>query len=112
MTSDRRISANRENASKSTGPRTANGKTQSSRNALRHGLAASNARPPMANEKIMRLAAMICDNSAEPIEKELAITIAECQITLAGVRAARVAAIEKMRTADLHAHELDLALRA
>jgi len=37
-TSDRRRSANRANASRSTGPKTQAGKARTSRNALRHGL--------------------------------------------------------------------------
>src|SRR3954468_19256610 len=37
-TSDARIQANRRNAQKSTGPKTASGKEQSRRNALKHGL--------------------------------------------------------------------------
>jgi hypothetical protein len=40
MTSLRQIAANRRNASKSTGPRTDEGKHRSSRNAVRHGLTA------------------------------------------------------------------------
>jgi hypothetical protein len=38
MTSNRQIEANRGNAKQSTGPKTAAGKTRSSRNSLRHGL--------------------------------------------------------------------------
>ncbi|MFK4578016.1 hypothetical protein [Bradyrhizobium ottawaense] len=41
MASIRQIEANRSNAKRSTGPKTAAGKTRSSRNALRHGLARS-----------------------------------------------------------------------
>ena len=37
MTSDNKVAANRANARKSTGPRTKDGKTRSSRNATRHG---------------------------------------------------------------------------
>jgi len=38
LSSERQVAANRKNALKSTGPRTAAGKTSSSRNALKHGL--------------------------------------------------------------------------
>jgi len=41
MASKRQIKANRANAKRSTGPKTAIGKVRSSRNALRHGLARS-----------------------------------------------------------------------
>jgi hypothetical protein len=40
MTSDKQIAANRENAKKSTGPRSVGGKRKSRRNAFRHGLTA------------------------------------------------------------------------
>ena len=40
MTTEKQIAANRENAKKSTGPRTLDGKRKSRRNAVRHGLTA------------------------------------------------------------------------
>jgi hypothetical protein len=40
MTSERQNAANRRNAQRSTGPRTVNGKQQTRRNAVRHGLTA------------------------------------------------------------------------
>jgi hypothetical protein len=51
----------------------------------------------LAHEEIKRLAAMICGDDADPIEQELASTIAECQVKLSRVRAARIRAIERMR---------------
>ena len=47
-TSQKRIDANRRNALRSTGPKTAEGKNQSRRNGLVHGLAATVVAP--ANE--------------------------------------------------------------
>ena len=44
-TSDARLRANRDNAKKSTGPRTAEGKHRSSQNALKHGLTATDITP-------------------------------------------------------------------
>jgi hypothetical protein len=41
MATEKQIAANRKNAARSTGPRTMSGKKRSSKNALRHGLAAS-----------------------------------------------------------------------
>ena len=46
MASEKQIAANRRNATNSTGPRSAAGKTRSSMNALRHGLASALGQAP------------------------------------------------------------------
>ncbi len=53
-TSEARILANRENAKKSTGPRTDEGKVRSRRNALRHGLAGEGVVLPPEDEARLR----------------------------------------------------------
>src|SRR5215208_1064070 len=99
MTSKKRIAANRVNWQKGSGPRTKEGKAIASRNALRHGLGA------MPNEAtlrwIERISNAICGTDATLRERELATMIAESQVLIARVRAARRHAIERMRTASV-----------
>jgi hypothetical protein len=60
MASDKQVSANRRNAAKSTGPITLNGKLQSRRNAMRHGLTAATVVPAMEDaEEFERFEAAI-----------------------------------------------------
>lgn len=54
MPSDRQIAANRRNAVRSTGPRTAAGKLQSRRNAYRHGLTAETVIPSLEDAEAYR----------------------------------------------------------
>ena len=98
MTSARRIAANRENAKKSTGPRTRRGKSRASRNAARHGLEGINFGVVGLSKKVARLAKIICRDASDPFRYEQALIIAESQILLARVRAARISALENSRT--------------
>jgi hypothetical protein len=59
MTSDRKLSANRGNAAKSTGPKSVAGKRRSRRNALSHGLAIPAIADPILNNDIIALARII-----------------------------------------------------
>jgi hypothetical protein len=56
MPSDRQIAANRNNAKKSTGPRSEAGREASRRNARRHGLAVAVATDPAFHDDIEKLA--------------------------------------------------------
>jgi hypothetical protein len=93
--SRRQVAANRGNARKSRGPRTATGKTRASFNAMRHGLAAITRRNPVLSPLVDRIAEAICGDDRNPLLLEQALMIAEHEIVLIGVRAERVAAIER-----------------
>src|SRR5258708_2641114 len=96
---DRKRAANRANARRSTGPRTAAGKARVARNARRHGLNAPVAGDPAFAGDIEALARRIC-GLGEPTDAEasdpvlrltlhLARRIAEAQVDLMRVRRVR-----------------------
>jgi hypothetical protein len=96
MTSEAKIAANQRNAQRSTGPRTALAKARVRRNALRHGLAALMVQDPAIAAEVDHLATAICGKDADPMKREQALTIAQCEVALRRVRAARVDLIERM----------------
>jgi hypothetical protein len=97
MTSERKIAANRENSRKSSGPRTAAGKSKASRNALRHGLAAITYRRPAPSAEIERFAERLCGNDDDPILFTHAHAIAESEMVLRMIRMQQIAVIERLR---------------
>src|SRR5262245_53566308 len=94
MPSDRKIAANQQNSQRSTGPRTALAKKRIRRNALRHGLAATIVNAPGIPAETNRLAQAICGSDTGPAQREQAQIIAECELLLLRVRAARVKMFE------------------
>ena len=88
MTSERKIRANRANARASTGPKTAEGRARSIRNAHRHGLSLPVLADPASSQEVEELAREIAGTSTAEIH-ELACRIAEAQIDLRRVRHAR-----------------------
>jgi hypothetical protein len=79
MTSSRQIEANRRNALKSTGPKTAAGKEQSRRNAVRHGLTAKTVISALEDVEDYGAfeAAIIADYDAQSaVERELVLRLA------------------------------------
>ena len=61
MTSQRKITTNRSNALRSSGPRTADGKRRASRNSRKHGVAAAlSGRLPAGAAEVEQLARAIC----------------------------------------------------
>ena len=88
MTSTKKIAASRRNATKSTGPKTAQGKKRARTNALRHGLAAIAPRDPATSAEIERLARWFCGDGATPEQYEHARAIAEEHVILQRVETA------------------------
>ena len=99
MTSETKRAANRRDAVRSTGPRSAAGKKRASQNALRHGLAISLRHDAATRAEIERMAKLICGDGASRLKHELALVIAESEIVLQRARMARVAIIERARNA-------------
>jgi hypothetical protein len=91
MTSEAKIAANRRNAQRSTGPRTAFAKARVRRNALRHGLAALVVGDPT---EVACVAAAIVGPAAGALDSEQAQIVAEAQVTLKQVRRARAQIME------------------
>jgi hypothetical protein len=96
--SRKKISANRRNSAKSTGPKTARGKKRASANARRHGLAAITGRDPAATAERERIAKLICPEGASPLQHEQALMFADSQLLLRRVREVSLAMIERAET--------------
>jgi hypothetical protein len=95
MASERQIAANRQNAQKSTGPRSTSGKKRASNNALRHGLS-----KPMSSAELTRaveaLARDIAGDAADRLTLDLAREAAEGMLELERVRRVKVALIARV----------------
>jgi hypothetical protein len=66
MATEKQIAANRANAQKSTGPKTAAGRLKSSRNAFRHGLSLPLRLDPETSAKAEVVSrAVVCDQADE-----------------------------------------------
>ena len=96
MTSALKIRANRANAKAGTGPRTREGKICSAQNARRHGLSMSVFSDPVLSKDAENLAREIAgEGIIVPEILQCARRIADAQIDLQRVRAARLAFFER-----------------
>jgi hypothetical protein len=89
LTSAQRIKANRANALASTGPRTAQGRARSAKNALRHALSRPVFSNPALSEEVESLAREIAGPGVNAEILNLARQIAEPQIDHLRARCAR-----------------------
>jgi len=95
MASERQIAANRRNAKKSSGARSAGGKARSGRNALRHGLTIASRTIPAFQQDVMALArslSLVGDDF-----DDAALIAAEAEIDLLRIRKYRAVLIEEAR---------------
>ena len=97
MSSQAKILASRANGRKSRGPRTPAGKSNASRNAFRHGLAAITRKDPEISAEIEPVARAICNGAVNPLLFEQALIIAENDFVLRCAQTEWIAAIERQR---------------
>jgi hypothetical protein len=95
MASDRQIAANRRNAQKSSGPRSASGKKRASRNSLKHGLNARMSGAAFARD-VEALARQIAGDDEDRRRMAVARDAAEAQLELARVQRVGVALIKRI----------------
>jgi hypothetical protein len=94
MASERQIAANRRNANKSSGPRSAAGRKRASNNAYRHGLFSKRARAAVT-EEMAALARLIAGEVTSAIAFEHASVAAEAEVELGRIRDAKRALIDR-----------------
>jgi hypothetical protein len=85
MATERQIVANRQNARKSTGPRSHAGRKRASRNSYRHGLCSG-----------VAAAAECANRGADAVTIEIARSVARAEFELAQIRRVKVALIARM----------------
>jgi hypothetical protein len=90
MTSAAKIAANRRNAQRSTGPRSAAGKARTRYNALEHRLNVPARYDQATTDEIETLADCLSTDSFDPQEQDLALRAAEAQFDLLRVQRAKV----------------------
>ena len=105
MASEKQIAANRANAKKSTGPRTAAGKSASSQNAFRHGLSAPLRLDPAALVNVESLARDLAGQDADPSRIERAAEFVLAQLELKRIEKTRQAS---MALLDIEQPQLDI----
>jgi hypothetical protein len=89
VTSAKKIEANRSNARRSTGPKTALGKVRAAQNARRHGLSVSVVRDPALLEQVDLLAKVIGGETPGCEIHEHAWRFAEAQLDVVRIHRAR-----------------------
>jgi hypothetical protein len=90
MTSERKLRANRQNARRSSGPKSPAGKARSSRNARRHGLSVPIAPNEQHAAEVNDLARCIAGDGADPELLDLSRAVVEAEFDIARARRYRL----------------------
>jgi hypothetical protein len=106
VTNDRKLATNRQNARRSTGPKSLVGKRNSSRNSLRHGLAVPARSVADLQEDIKAIARAIARASGRDEITEMSLQAAEAQVELFRTRNVCAA----IRGSELSCEELNIRL--
>jgi hypothetical protein len=106
MATEKQIAANRANAQKSTGPKTAAGKRKSSRNAYRHGLSSPLRLDPVASAKACAIAQALMGEDPNEDKLRSAEEFAQAQLELQRIRSTRADLMAKVDLQQLDIHEL------
>jgi hypothetical protein len=104
MATEKQIAANRENAKRSTGPKTAAGRSRSSRNAVRHGLSC-----PLdfaMSEKADAIARILSSVGANDERLTSTMEVAHAQVELLRIRRVRAELMAAIDVACCDPHQL------
>ena len=104
MATDKQIAANRANAKRSTGPKTAAGQRKSSRNAFRHGLSLPLSADPHTQAKIEAVAEAVAGDSASAEQLGAAREFAAAHLELTRIRNARAQISLKVSSEAINPH--------
>ena len=96
MASERQIEANRRNAGRSTGPRSAAGKKRAGGNAFRHGLSSSLTSSAATAKQVDKLSRKIAGNTKSEAVLKFARDAAEAVLELERIRKVKIALIERV----------------
>ena len=96
MSSERKVTANRINGRRSSGPRTKAGKTRASCNALQHGLAVIMHDQSIPSGEVACFAKAICGDDSDPALLAQAQVIAQNEMVLRAIREQQTAVVERL----------------
>jgi hypothetical protein len=106
MASEKQIAANRANAMRSTGPKTAVGKLKASRNAFQHGLSAAVSWDSATSAKIDAISRVLAGEQATEFRLTSAADFTRAQLELLRIRSIRTERLGKIDLNDNNLQEL------